>query len=152
MSDPIARSRLLIRRPTVEVFDAFVRPEQLTQFWLSSASGPLELGRSVHWEFMVPGAAVETRVDVFKRNERIEISWSDGTRVRWTFEDRGDATTTVEIEHSGFSGSNAEAVATAIEATQGFTIVLCDLKTLLETGTAHNITRDKALLIAEQHR
>jgi uncharacterized protein YndB with AHSA1/START domain len=99
---------------------------------------------------MVPGACVDTTVDVLERNERIEIRWSDGTRVRWSFEDRLDSTCTVEVEHSGYSGSPSEAVAAAVEATQGFTIVLCDLKTLLETGTAHNITRDKASLIAEQ--
>jgi len=59
-------------------------------------------------------------------------------------------TTVVEIENSGFSGELHEAVATAIESTQGFTIVLCDLKTLLERGTSMNLVRDKALLIEEE--
>jgi hypothetical protein len=34
-----------------------------------------------------------------------------------------------------------------VGATEGFTIVLCDLKTLLETGRSANLVRDKAELI-----
>lgn len=147
---PIAKATLLIRRPVVNVFEAFVKPELLTRFWLAKASGPLQVGQTVRWEFMVPGAVVDTKVEALERNRRIEINWSDGTRVRWSFEDRGDGTTTVGIENSGFSGSPEQAIATAIEATQGFTLVLCDLKTLLESGTSHHITRDKALLISEK--
>ncbi|MEP7276850.1 MAG: hypothetical protein ABI812_10875, partial [Betaproteobacteria bacterium] len=33
-------------------------------------------------------------------------------------------------------------------ATEGFTIVLCDLKCLLETGQSGNMVRDKAALIS----
>ncbi|MBN1612481.1 MAG: SRPBCC domain-containing protein [Polyangiaceae bacterium] len=141
---------MLIRRPVEEVFDAFVRPEQLTRFWLRSAAAPLAPGRTVRWEFLVPGASVDTTVDALERNLQLAVRWSDGTRVRWRFESRPDSASTVEVEQSGYTGTEAEAAEAAIEATQGFTIVLCDLKTLLETGTSHNITRDKALLITEQ--
>jgi len=32
----------------------------------------------------------------------------------------------------------------------GFKVVLCDLKTLLESGTSHHLTRDEAMLIAAE--
>jgi hypothetical protein len=35
-----------------------------------------------------------------------------------------------------------------VNATEGFTIVLCDLKTLLESGRSANLVRSKAALIA----
>jgi uncharacterized protein YndB with AHSA1/START domain len=147
---PVARVKQLIRRPVEEVFRAFVEPEILKRFWLSDASGPLVAGQRVRWDFMVPGASSETHVKELKQNRSIAIDWDDGTSVLWKFDARPDGSTVVEIENSGFRGEPHEAVATAIESTQGFTIVLCDLKTLLERGTSTNLARDKALLIEEE--
>jgi hypothetical protein len=53
----------------------------------------------------------------------------------------------VEVVVSGFSGKDS--MAQAVNATKGFAIVLCDLKSLLETGKSGGMVRDKALLIAE---
>ncbi len=44
--------------------------------------------------------------------------------------------------------SGFKEVAQAVGAAEGFSIVLCDLKTLLESGTSANLVRDKAELIA----
>ena len=38
----------------------------------------------------------------------------------------------------------------AVNATEGFTIVACDLKSLLETGRSGNMARDKAVLISAE--
>jgi uncharacterized protein YndB with AHSA1/START domain len=147
---PVARVRQLIRRPVDEVFRAFIEPEMLKRFWLSNASAPLETGRRVRWDFMVPGVSAEIHVKEVKPNRSIAIGWDDGTKVLWKFDARADGTTVVEIENSGFSGEPHEAVATAIESTQGFTIVLCDLKTLLESGKSMSLVRDKGLLIQDE--
>jgi len=53
---------------------------------------------------------------------------------------------TVEVE--GFDGKGA--TDEAMGATEGFTIVLCDLKSLLEGGASGGMVRDKARLIAAQ--
>lgn len=141
-----AKATMLIRRPVAEVFNAFIEPSMLTRFWLASASGSLELGKSVHWEFMVPGAEVDTRLVALERDRLLEIQWSDGTFVRWTFEPLGEGTR-VAIEHWGFDGSQEDVIENALEATQGFTIVLCDLKTTLEHNQSMSLVRDKAVLI-----
>jgi hypothetical protein len=52
------------------------------------------------------------------------------------------------VQCSGFAGEQSLAVATG--TAEGFSIVLCDLKTLLETGRSANLVRDKAELIAQQ--
>ena len=147
---PVARASMLIRRPVADVFEAFTSADTLTKFWLSRASGPLEEGKRVSWEFMVKGATVETFVERFERNTRIDIRWSDETKVTWSFEARPDSTTKVTVENWGIGGDLEESMNTALEATQGFTIVLCDAKTLLEGGVSANLVRDKALLIQEQ--
>lgn len=149
---PAARVRMLIRRPVSEVFQALTHPQTLTQFWLAHASGPLEPAKRVQWEFMVPGARVETTVKHFEQGKRLIFEWSDGTTVDWHLEPRPDGHTVLEVRNAGFRGTQTEVVEQALEATQGFSIVLCDLKTLLEHGRPLNLTRDKAVLIQEKQQ
>jgi uncharacterized protein YndB with AHSA1/START domain len=143
----IAKAGMLIRKPPATCYRAFIEPDMLTQFWLSRASAPLKVGEPVRWDFMVPGAYVQTDAKVLERNKRIEVDWSDGSQVAWTFTPMPERATRVDIEHRGFGGTSDERVGAALDATQGFTIVLCDLKTLLETGESAHLVRDKAVLL-----
>jgi uncharacterized protein YndB with AHSA1/START domain len=147
----VAKAALLIRRPAAEIFNAFTDPRTLTRFWLSAASGPLEVGKTVRLDFMVPGATAQTKVAALEPHKHIAIEWDDGTYVRWRFDSVEDGTV-VRIDNWGFSGSQKEMIETAIESTQGFTIVLCDLKTLLETGRSTGLVRDKAAQIQRMQR
>ncbi len=147
MTEPSAKVSQLIRCSAAEAFDAFVDPVRITRFWLAATSAPLSAGADVTWQFMVPGATERTRVTDLKRPHRIAFDWSDGVSVRLDFEARGAGETRVAVEVTGFSGESA--VEQALNATEGFAIVLCDLKTLLESGHSANLVRDKARLIAE---
>jgi uncharacterized protein YndB with AHSA1/START domain len=144
-----ASSEQLVRKPAREVFAAFVEPWLLVQFWLATASGPLELGRKVHWEFMVQGAADDIEVLALEPDRRIRVRWSDGTETEWTFTAYGDDETIVRIEQSGFTGEPHEIAAAALEATQGYAIVLCGLKVLLEGERSVRLVADKAELIEQ---
>jgi hypothetical protein len=66
-----------------------------------------------------------------------------------SFEPFGEGATHVVVAVSGFEGPDALGQATG--TVEGFAIVLCDLKTLLETGESAHLVRDKAeLIIAAQ--
>lgn len=54
--------------------------------------------------------------------------------------------TVARVEVRGFIGRGA--ASEAVSTTEGFAIVLCDLKSLLETGKSGGMVRDKATLIA----
>ena len=148
MSEVMAHATMLIRAPVAEVFDAFADPRRISDFWLRSSSGPLARGAHVEWEFMLPGARETVDVMEFTRHGQIKFRWSSGTVVDMTFQQRADGTTRVSVVVFGFSGP--ETAAQAVGATEGFAIVLCDLKTLLETGKSGGMVRDKALLIGEE--
>lgn len=150
-SGKVAHVSMLVRRPPEEVFDAFVDPATTTKFWIGSASGPLEPGATVHWEFKVPGSKVDTTVTHFDRGRALAISWSDGTTVTWQFQPH-ELGTVVDIVNAGFGGDADAAVDAALVAVQGFAIVLCDLKTYLEQGTESHLSADKAVLIEEEAR
>lgn len=145
MPKPVAAVSMLIRKPARECFDAFVEPRMLEKFWLKSASAPLAAGAVVRWEFLVEGAHDDVTVTAFRRDEHLAFRWSDGVDVTIDFTPHSPGATRVAVKATGFTGDNL--IQTAIDTTEGFAIVLCDLKTLLETGASANLVRDKAALI-----
>lgn len=142
----IARAEMLIHSPASAVFNAFVQPALLRKFWLKRASAPLAEGVKVDWEFRIPGATETVEVTRFVEGEKISFVWSDGKVVQFDFRARGRSSTAVEVQVRGFKGRKA--TSEAVSTTEGFAIVLCDLKSLLETGKSGGMVRDKALLIA----
>jgi uncharacterized protein YndB with AHSA1/START domain len=149
MKTPTVNASMLIRRPPGEVFAAFVNPQQLRKFWLADASGPLAPRARVEWSFMVPGATTKVVVTNFEAPHHLAFDWDDGLHVDMTFEGFGEGGTRVGVGVSGFDGS--EVLGQATDTIEGFAIVLCDLKTLLETGDSAGLVRAKAdLIIAAQ--
>lgn len=128
------------------IFDAFLTPKVLTRFWLSDASASLQIGVPVRWAFMVAGAEVETTARTLDRPKTMAWDWSDGSQVTIDLEAFGGGTA-VSVVNSGFKGSPQQQIDAALNSTEGFSIVLCDLKTLLETGESSGLTRAKARLI-----
>jgi len=146
MSELISRAEMLIRKPVSDVFSAFTNTSTLEKFWLKRANGSLAEGAVVHWEFLVEGAQDTVTVTEFSANQIIAFTFSDGVAVELKFEPWRDAGTRLSVKATGFSGEDA--IASVVDATEGFSIVLCDLKTLLETGTSAGMVLDKAELIS----
>jgi uncharacterized protein YndB with AHSA1/START domain len=144
--DAKARVSMFIEAPAEEIYDAFVEPGQLAKFWLAKSDGPLAIGRTVHWHFMVEGAEVDTVATSMERGKGLAWRWSDKTNVQIDFEPV-DGGTAVTLVNDGFPKEGQELIDAALNATEGFAIVLCDLKTLLESGTSAGITSAKAKLI-----
>jgi uncharacterized protein YndB with AHSA1/START domain len=127
------------------VFDAFVEPAILERFWLRSASAPLEVGATVEWQFMAAGSSEKVKATELSPHSSIRFSWADGIDVAIDMQPFESTMTRVHVVARGFVGPAA--TSQAVAATAGFTIVLCDLKTLLESGRSANLVRDKAVLI-----
>jgi uncharacterized protein YndB with AHSA1/START domain len=148
MTNRSAKAAMLIRSSVAEAFDAFANPEKVTQFWLNATSGPLAEGATLTWSFMVPGATETVTVTEFHEPRRIGFEWSDGVKVAIDFQVHGGDGVRVSVEATGFKSDEDGGVEQIVNATEGFSIVLCDLKTLLETGKSAHLVRDKAALIA----
>ena len=143
---PVAKAELLIRRPAEEVFEAFVDPAITTKFWFTKSSGRLEPGKKVRWDWEMFGVGTDVVVNVVDAPRRLVIAWGEqgkASTVEWTFTGRPDGTTLVQVENSGFVGSGDELVQQALDSTGGFTLVLANLKALLEHGIALNLIRDR---------
>ena len=138
--EPTVDVDMLIRRPALDVWEAFADPDQIRRFWLASASARLEPGITVRWVFRVAGA--EADVDVIQANpgELLDLRWGGDQPLRITFESRG-SDTIVAVSVTGFGGEEAGPV--AIETMSGFTLVLASLKMYLEHGIEGDLMYDK---------
>lgn len=145
MNDPTATVSQLIDCTPQQAFDAFVDPSTITRFWLESTSAPLREGSSANWTFRVPGAVDTVTVLEFEPPRLMAFSWSDGSATRLEFAPHSPGRTRVSVE---FGYSAADSVGRIVSTAEGFSIVLCDLKTLLETGHSARLVEAKAELIA----
>jgi len=146
LRNPIAKTGMLIRRPVVEVFDAFVDPEITTKFWFTKSTGKLKPGSQVEWTWEMYDHSVPVMVKEIEPNKRIVVEWGNyksSTTVEWTFKPLGESQTFVEITNSGFQGSPDELLAQVSDSTGGFSLVLAGLKALLEHDIQLNLVRDR---------
>ena len=150
MSDLVAKAEMLIQRPVQEVFNAFFQPELITKFWLKSSTGPLLRGAHVDWEFLVPGATERVLVTASEKPTHLAFEWSEGKlNVDIKLSEAQKSSTVVSVEVRGFE-EGEHSLAQVVNATEGFSIVLCDLKTFLESGRSANLVKDKAALIQSE--
>jgi len=132
---------MLIRRPVEEVFKAFVDPAVTTKFWFSRSSGQLAQNETVTWYWDQYGVSGEVTVKALEKNQRIVIEWP--TPVEWTFTPKSNDATFVSIVASGFTGTDDEKVAQALDSTEGFNLVISACKALLEHGIDLRLVSDK---------
>jgi uncharacterized protein YndB with AHSA1/START domain len=144
-----AHAYMMIRNPPRAVLEAFINPAQLTRFWLKNASGPLERDKDVTWTFMVPGAVAPARMKSYEPGRALEIGFGEGDVAAISVQERADGSTRIDIRNEVSAKTPEEAQAKVNDATSGYSIVLCNLKVLLETGRSANLVEDQAKLIAE---
>ena len=142
---PVAATGMLIRKPAAEVFEAFVNPALTTQFWFTKASGRLEPGTQVTWDWEMYGVSAVVDVKVVEPHRRIVIEWpgqNGQTTVEWTFTPHPGGTF-VRVTDSGFTGSGDDVTAQALDSLGGFSLVLAGAKALLEHGVRLDLVRDR---------
>lgn len=142
---PVAHAELLIRKPVDEVFEAFVNPDVTTKFWFTHSTGRLCEAQRVTWEWRMFGFESDVTVLELEQDRRILMEWGEAgksTTVEWKFQSR-DGATNVVVDHRGFAGDRARQMASAIEATEGFTLVLAGAKAWLEHGIRLNLVVDR---------
>jgi len=140
INEPIACAEMLIRRPVSQVFEAFIEPAITSRFWFTRGDRRLEEGETITWYWDMYGVSAEVVVKSIERDRRILIAWPNP--VEWTFQPKDERTTFVRIVESGFSGTDDEKVARAIDSMGGFTLVLAGCKAYLEHGIELNLIAD----------
>ena len=144
MTSPTATTGMLIRRPTPEVFEAFVNPAVTTHFWFTHSSGRLDPNAKVQWTWGMYGVSTDVRVKHIEPNRRVLIDWdveTSPTEVEWTFLPHPEGTF-VEVVNRGF-GQSPDQVTLAIDSAGGFALVLAAAKLWLEHGIRPTFIEDR---------
>lgn len=135
---PKFQVQLKIRKPVAEVFDAVVKPERLSGYFVQKSSGPLVEGATVYWTFSeVPGDH-PVIVRQVQNNERIVLEWAAAsggydTRIEMSFESLDAGSTMVRIQESGWKDDEADIEASYSNCGGWMHMMTC-LKAYLEYG------------------
>lgn len=137
-------TQMLIRRPSDEVFNAFVDPSVTTKFWFTKSTGKLELNKAIEWTWEMYGASARVIAKIMEPGKRLVFDWGEPARtVNIDFASRPDNTTYVVITESGYTETGDDLIRIIKDSTGGFTTVLDGLKAWLEHGLMLNLTADK---------
>jgi uncharacterized protein YndB with AHSA1/START domain len=128
-----------IRKPVSEVFDAVYNPKKLGGYFTTGgASGPLEEGKSVTWDFHDFPGAFPVQVKQSIKDKRIVLEWANSegatTRVEMAFEAIDKGSTLVKISESGWKNEVQKSLDESYSHCQGWTQMLCCLKVFVEEG------------------
>jgi uncharacterized protein YndB with AHSA1/START domain len=128
-----------IAKPVAEVFDAVYNPKKLSGYFTTGgASGPLDEGTTVTWDFADFPGAFPVHVRSVEPNRLIELEWKAGdgdydTKVRMEFESLGRDATLVRISESGWHQTPA-GLKSSYDNCMGWSQMLCALKVFAEQG------------------
>lgn len=140
----VAEAAMLIRKPTSEVFNAFIDPEITKNFWFTKGSGKLVEGQTITWEWEMYTISFPVFVRQITPNDTIIIDWqTPTTTVEFNFKTLSHGDTYVVIKNYGFDKTGDELIATLKDSVSGFTTVLDGLKAYLEHGINLNLIADK---------
>ncbi len=143
----VAKTSMLIRRPAKDCYDAFVDPATTSKFWFSDGSDRLDKAKRVTWTWAMYGVSTEVDVKELVPSKKIIVVWDvdkeEPTTIEWTFDEKPDGSTYVEIKNFGFKGHDDDAVENLVQTTDGFALVIAGAKAWLEHGLQLNLVRDK---------
>jgi uncharacterized protein YndB with AHSA1/START domain len=141
---PAVETQMLIRKPVSHVFDAFIDSNITTNFWFTKSSGPLEVGKTITWDWEMYGISTTVLVKEIIQNKKISVEWGNpATTVDFEFTVLTDSSTYVVIKNYGFKETGDELIEVIKNNTGGFTTVLDGLKAYLEHGINLNLIADK---------
>jgi uncharacterized protein YndB with AHSA1/START domain len=128
-------TKFKILRPAHEVFEAFVDPSKIRNFWFSSSSERWEPGKTVTLRYDEYDAQVNIKVMEVEVNKRIVFQWvPSGNVVTITLKEVDNASTIVEVNEEGFDENDEEFIHQLLANKEGWVYVLTCLKGYLEFG------------------
>ncbi|MBT2726214.1 SRPBCC family protein [Bacillus sp. ISL-75] len=129
-------TKFKIIKPANEVFEAFVDPSKIKNFWFSSSSR-WEQGQTVTLRYEEYDAQVDIEVIEVVVNKKIVFRWGTdgkGNCVTISLEELDQSSTIIEVIEEGFSEDDDELVAQLIDNKEGWVYMLTCLKGYLEFG------------------
>ncbi|MFZ7946169.1 SRPBCC family protein [Neobacillus sp. 19] len=130
-------TKMKINKPANEVFEAFVDPSKIGNFWFSSSSERWEEGKTITLQYDEYNAQGDIEVMKIEENKKIVFGWGangEGHIVTITLKKLDHSSTIIEVNEEGFNENDEELIAQMIDNKEGWVFMLTCLKGYIEFG------------------
>lgn len=130
-------TKMKISRPANAVFEAFVDPSEIGNYWFSSSSERWEEGKIITLKYDEYVAEGEIKIKEIKENKKIVFLWGtdeEGHLVTISLHAM-DNGTIVEVTEEGFNEKDDNLIRNMVDNKEGWVYMLTCLKCYLEFGT-----------------
>ncbi|WP_427107625.1 SRPBCC family protein [Lysinibacillus xylanilyticus] len=130
-------TKMKILKPVNEVFEAFVDPSKIGNFWFSSSSERWEQGKTITVRYDEYDAKGDIKIIEIELNKKIVFHWgvnTEGNRVTITLNELGISESIIEITEEGFNENEENIISQMLDNKEGWVYMLTCLKGYLEYG------------------
>lgn len=130
-------TKLKIRKPANEVFEAIVDPVKMSNYWFSSGTARVEQGKTIFWRYDEYNAEGVINVLEVDENNKIIFSWGGNdqeTIVTIILEELNAMSTVIKVTETGLKEDDPEIVNKMLGQKEGWVYMLTCLKAYLENG------------------
>jgi uncharacterized protein YndB with AHSA1/START domain len=130
-------TKFTILKPANEVFEAFVDPLKIGNFWFSSSSERWEQGKTVTLKYDEYEAQLDIKVIEIELNKKIVFKWGPTMEehvVTIMLKEVDTSRTIIEVTEEGFKENDDELIDKLLDNKEGWVFMLSCLKGYLEFG------------------
>lgn len=130
-------TKMEINKSSIEVFEAFVDPNRIGNFWFSSSSERWEQGKTITLRYDEYNAEGDIKVLEIDTNHKITFQWGadeEGHIVTITLVETDKTSTIIEVKEDGFNESDPDLISNLLDNKEGWVYMLTCLKGYLEYG------------------
>ncbi|NLC77472.1 MAG: hypothetical protein GX750_07610 [Clostridia bacterium] len=130
-------TKMKIMRPVNELFEAFVDPAKISNFWFSSSSDRWEQGKTITLRYDEYDAQGEIKITEIETNKKIVFcsgANGEGNKVTISLKQLGDSESIIEINEEGFDEKDDNIIDQLLDNKEGWVYMLTCLKGYLEYG------------------
>jgi uncharacterized protein YndB with AHSA1/START domain len=130
-------TKMKIFKPVNEVFEAFVDPTKIGNFWFSSSSERWEQGKTITLRYDEYDAQGDIKVTEIELNRKIVFQWGtneEGNIVTIILKEFDKSSAIIEVNEEDFKESDKDLISKMIGNKEGWVYMLTCLKGYLEYG------------------
>jgi len=132
------QTKIEIHKPAADIFEAFVDPVKIGNFWFSSSSERWAEGKTITLRYDEYDAEGDIHVLEVIDHQKIVYEWGqeegEPHRVTITLNETRPDSTVVEVVEDGFNEQDPELIAKLVDNKEGWVFALTCLKAYLEFG------------------
>ncbi len=127
-------TQMKIQKPAHEIFEAFVDPEMIGNFWFSSSSERWEEGKTVTLRYEEYDAQGEIHIVEIQDQKKIVFEWAGNHKVTISFIQEENGSTIVGVKEEGFDENDENVINELVDNKEGWVYMLTCLKGYMEYG------------------